>query len=286
MDGTERPLQVLDLFSGIGGFTLGLERAGMQTVAFCEREPFCREWLAQHWPAIPCHPDVRQLDGRTVRPADIVCGGFPCQDVSAAGKRRGLAGSRSGLWFQMFRIVREVRPTWVIAENVTSLRTNGADRVLCDLERAGYACWPFVVGADDIGFPHRRKRVWIIGRRISTAPLGHTNGAGLERHDGPENVRGIAPPLRPVTASGFRVPAGRGEPQHWWEAQRTITAAECRLGVAADGLQPRLGQTLNTERLKAAGNAIVPFIAEIIGRAVIRTERELGAQVDRKQATV
>ena len=155
-------MNVLDIFSGIGGFSLGLERAGMRTRAFCEVDPFCREWLAQQWPGIPCYADVRELRGDAVGPVDLIAGGFPCQDISAAGKGAGIDGARSGLWREMHRIVLELRPDWVLAENVSALRTRGADRVLGDLEAIGYACWPFVVGADDVGAPHKRKRVWIV----------------------------------------------------------------------------------------------------------------------------
>jgi DNA (cytosine-5)-methyltransferase 1 len=99
----EEPVRVLDLFSGIGGFSVGLERAGMRTVAFCEIDPFCRRVLAKHWPGVPCYEDVRaltaqSLSGDGIGPVDVIAGGFPCQDVSFAGKRAGLEGARSGLW--------------------------------------------------------------------------------------------------------------------------------------------------------------------------------------------
>jgi DNA (cytosine-5)-methyltransferase 1 len=163
-------MRVLDLFSGIGGIALGLERAGMTTIAFCEADPFCREWLAQQWPEVPQHDDVRSLDAAAFRGrVDIVAGGFPCQDVSVAGKGAGLDGERSGLWREMLRVVRDVRPRWVLAENVPALRTRGADRVLGDLESAGYACWPLVVGARHVGAPHRRDRVWIVAHKQRVA---------------------------------------------------------------------------------------------------------------------
>ena len=161
-------MNVLDLFSGIGGFTLGLASTGrFRTVAFCECEPFPRSVLAARWPGVPVYPDVRTLtadqlraDG-IVRP-DLVCGGFPCQDISAAGKGAGIDGLRSGLWREMARIIGEVRPRWVVVENSPSLRGRGGDRVLGDLESLGYACWPSVVGAVHAGAWHRRQRVWIV----------------------------------------------------------------------------------------------------------------------------
>src|SRR3954470_19482651 len=97
-------MNVLDLFSGIGGFSLGLERAGMRTVAFCEIDPFCRTVLAKHWPAVPIFPDVTQLRGADVGAVDVICGGFPCQDISVAGRRAGIEGERSGLWSEYARI--------------------------------------------------------------------------------------------------------------------------------------------------------------------------------------
>lgn len=138
----------------------------MRTVGFCEIEPACRFWLRQHWPDEPIFEDVRALTGEVVLErcgaVDLVAGGFPCQDISSAGKGAGIEGERSGLWFELLRIVREVRPRWVLVENVPALRTRGADVVLAGLEAEGYACWPVVVGADDAGAPHRRKRVWIV----------------------------------------------------------------------------------------------------------------------------
>src|SRR5512139_2412547 len=116
-----RQLRVLDLFSGIGGFSLGLERAGMRTVAFCEIDPFCRRVLAKHWPDVPCYDDVRTVTADRLRtdgigPIDAICGGFPCQDISLAGKGAGLDGKRSGLWFEYARIIGELRPRYVIVE--------------------------------------------------------------------------------------------------------------------------------------------------------------------------
>ena len=111
-------MRVLDLFSGIGGFSLGLERAGMKTIAFCEQDEYCQKVLKKHWPDVPIHNDIRELDGTQYRGAvDVVCGGFPCQPFSQAGKRAGKDDDRD-LWPEMFRIIREVQPARVIGENV------------------------------------------------------------------------------------------------------------------------------------------------------------------------
>ena len=166
-------MRVLDLFSGVGGFSLGLERAGMQTVAFCEIEPFCRAVLRKHWPEVPIYEDIRTLtadvlerDGIAV---DVICGGFPCQDLSFAGKRAGLEGERSGLWGEYRRLIGELRPRFVIVENVPGLLSLGMGTVLGDLAALGYdAVWD-CIPASALGAPHRRDRLWIVA---------HTRRAG------------------------------------------------------------------------------------------------------------
>ena len=160
-------MRVLDLFSGIGGFSLGLHWAGMRTVAFCEQDGFAAGVLRRHWPGVPVYPDVRGLSARLLREdgvpwAEVLCGGFPCQDTSLAGRGAGLVGSRSGLWGDMVRLVAECGPRWVVAENVPGLRGRGADRVCGELEALGYTVWPVVVGAVHAGAPHRRQRVWVV----------------------------------------------------------------------------------------------------------------------------
>lgn len=159
-------MKVLDLFSGIGGFSLGLERAGFETVAFCEPNPFCQAVLKHHWPTVPVYEDVRELsadrlvnDGITF---DAICGGFPCQDISVAGKGAGLAGARSGLWWEFHRLIAETRPKWVIAENVSALRSRGLDEVLGSLAALGYDAEWHCIPASAVGAPHRRDRIWIV----------------------------------------------------------------------------------------------------------------------------
>ena len=131
-------LNVLDLFSGIGGFSLGLERAGMRTVAFCEIDPFCRSVLAKHWPHVPIFQDIKTFEGKGVGKIDGICGGFPCQDISSAGNRLGIQGERSGLWTEYFRLVCELRPKFIIVENVAALLIRGMGKVLGDLASCGY----------------------------------------------------------------------------------------------------------------------------------------------------
>jgi DNA-cytosine methyltransferase len=158
---------VLDLFSGIGGFSLGLERAGMHTVAFCENDPFCQKVLAKHWPGVPIHENIEDLDGREYRGSvELICGGFPCQPFSVAGDQRGSEDDRF-LWPEMFRVIREVEPLWVIGENVVGIINMELDQVLSDLEDSGYSCQTFVIPACAVDAQHRRDRVWIIASHTS-----------------------------------------------------------------------------------------------------------------------
>jgi DNA (cytosine-5)-methyltransferase 1 len=171
-------MNVLDLFSGIGGFSLGLERAGMRTVAFCEIDKFCREVLAKHWPDVPCYEDVTTADFPA---ADIVVGGFPCQDVSLAGRRAGITGERSGLYRELIRALRVVRPRHAIVENVAALLGDGLDLVLGDMAESGLDAEWDCVPACAIGAPHERDRIWIVA---------HANGfhgwRGAGWQDGPQ----------------------------------------------------------------------------------------------------
>ena len=160
---TGEKMKVLDLFSGIGGFSLGLEAAGMQTVAFCEREPFCQAVLKKHWPDVPCHNDITTLDGGYYAGrVDVVCGGYPCQPFSVAGKRLGHADERH-LWPEMLRIIQGSKPRWVIAENVAGHIKLGFDEVASSLENEGFTVWPFVIPACAVDAPHKRDRLWIFG---------------------------------------------------------------------------------------------------------------------------
>ena len=158
-------IKVLDLFSGIGGFSLGLERAGMETVAFCENDAFCQRVLAKHWPGVPIHDNIEELDGRQYRgTVELVCGGFPCQPFSVSGKQRGAEDDRA-LWPEMLRVIREVAPRYVIAENVTGIIRMELDNCLSSLEDSGYSCQTFVIPACAVDAQHRRDRVWVIAQK-------------------------------------------------------------------------------------------------------------------------
>jgi DNA (cytosine-5)-methyltransferase 1 len=296
-------LRVLDLFSGIGGFSLGLERTGgFETVAFCEIEPFPRRVLAKHWPGVPCYEDVRTLtaarlaaDGITG--IDVITGGFPCQDLSVAGKQRGMGeGTRSGLWSEIIRLVGELRPEFVIVENVAALLAGPSDRrggwfgrVLGDLAECGYdACWR-IISASDMGAWHRRDRVWVIAFPNSTEDRRAISGAG---HDGWMPASQISEQLRlelgriragrgaatVPDAAGIRQ-SGQGQPflasdcaaQGEEQADHAfavgigdIWCVEPDVGRVAHGVPDR------AHRLAALGNAVVPQIPELIGHAILQ----------------
>ena len=168
-------LKVLDLFSGIGGFSLGLEStSGFETVAFCEIEPYAQSVLQKHWPDVPIFENIKELDGEQFKgQIDVICGGFPCQDISLAGSGQGLEGERSGLWFEYRRIIREVGPTYVVIENVRALCSRGLSTILQNLSALGYDAEWHCIPASYVGAPHRRDRAWIV------AYLSGKGGEGL-----------------------------------------------------------------------------------------------------------
>ena len=188
-----RKLKLLDLFSGIGGFSLGLERSGaFETVAFCEVEPFCRAVLAKHWPGVKCYGDIRGLTGDTLKQdgieVDAICGGFPCQDISIAGKGEGIEGARSGLWREFARLIGELRPRVAVMENVAILRSRGLGTVLGELAALGYDAEWHCIPASALGAPHQRDRIWI----TATPCGGGSRQGGHHPFDGGARTRETA----------------------------------------------------------------------------------------------
>ena len=176
-------LKVLDLFSGIGGFSLGLERTGgFETAAFCEIEPFCQKVLRKHWPEVPIYEDVTKLDGSEID-ADVITGGYPCQPFSNAGKRRGEEDDRH-LWPEMLRLIKAVQPRWVIAENVAGHINMGLDTVLSDLEKEGYTWWTLVIPACAVDAKHRRDRLWIVANSESIRHRPRGKAGNFHKADG------------------------------------------------------------------------------------------------------
>lgn len=237
-------MKVLDLFSGIGGFSYGLERlcGGFRTVAFCEIDPFCRQVLRKHWPEVPIHEDIRKLTGEQVGPVDVICGGYPCQPFSVAGKRGGAADDRH-LWPEMFRLVQEVRPAWVIGENVAGHISMGLDSVLSDLEGIGYTARTFVIPACAVDAQHRRDRVWVVA---------HADLKGLEEREG---ITGHDGEERQAVERSCR-----------WQP-------ESGLDRVAHGVSRRM------DRLRVLGNAVVPQVVEQIGRAILTANAEMGGEI-------
>ncbi len=251
-------LRVLDLFSGIGGFSLGLERTGgFETVAFCEIEPFPRRVLAKHWPEVPCYEDVTKLTsdilaGDGIDRVDVITGGFPCQDISTAGRRAGMGeGTRSGLWSEIVRLIGELRPRYVIVENVANLLSGPSEkrggwfgRILGDLAECGYNAEWENIPASAMGAPHRRERVWIVAYPVQ----GVCKSSILSHH--------------------YYVPVipdweGAGEIYSLFRRGRGGPVNDRR------SLRDDAGFPAQLDRLAACGNAVVPQIPELIGRAIL-----------------
>ncbi len=295
-------LRVLDLFSGIGGFSLGLERTGgFETVAFCEIEEYPRRVLAKHWPGVPIYHDVRELTADTLRrdgiAVDVICGGFPCQDISFAGAGAGLEGERSGLWREYARLIGELRPRFVVVENVAALLGRGLGSVLGDLAALRYdAVWD-CIPASAVGAPHQRDRVWIVAyadrcggqaRQSAAAALGYGRSASAEGRaladaaiDGRKSRRARDAAQEPRGRQSDRSCIGadavantelsgcewRDEKGRWSGSALSSGwwLTEPDVGRVAHGVPARV------DRLKGLGNAVVPPIPEMIGRAILET---------------
>ena len=238
-------LTVLDLFSGIGGFSLGLERAGgFKTIAFCEINEFCRRVLAKHWPDVPCHDDISTLP--LVRGmADVVTAGFPCQDLSLAGKGAGLSGERSGLWWKVRRTLRLVRPRIALLENVAALLWRGMGTVLGSLAAIGYDAEWHCIPAGHVGAAHERDRVWIIAYS-DEARCAHAEGRS--GHTEPE--------WRQILVADH---VGRRPRQRSPEPEMVRVVH----GVSAD-----------VDAVGALGNSLHPSIPELIGKAIMQAESQ------------
>jgi DNA (cytosine-5)-methyltransferase 1 len=233
-------MNILDLFSGIGGFSLGLERAGMRTAAFCEIDPHARKVLNKHWPDVPVFTDVSTLSKANLNEQiDVLAGGFPCQDISDAGRGAGLSGSRSGLWFEYHRLIKEIQPRYAIIENVSALRRRGLDQVLWSLAEIGYDAEWHCIPASAVGAPQRRDRIWVVAYPRSPRLQGSERGG---------------------TAGEERLSERHLTKCSWWQA-------EPAMGRVANGIS---GQA---HRLRQLGNAVVPQIPELIGRAIMEYER-------------
>jgi DNA (cytosine-5)-methyltransferase 1 len=241
------------LFAGIGGIDLGLERAGMECRWQVEIDPFCRKVLEKHWPNVKRYEDVREVGNQFER-VDLIAGGFPCQDVSqASNNRKGMQGERSGLWGEMCRIVRELRPQFVFVENVQGLLSDGIERVLGDLAECGYDAEWSVLLAAEVGAEHRRPRVWIVANanglgcrqaEVFREPLCHEDWHGASSLEGWANEQQGATRTGPATHARGWIP----EPD---------------VARVADGIPYQL------DRNRAIGNAVDVRCVEAIGHKIM-----------------
>jgi DNA (cytosine-5)-methyltransferase 1 len=275
------------LFTGIGGLDLGLERAGMQCAWQCEIDPYARRVLEKRWPSVARHGDVRHVHGRwkcpypwrqlwcraCLEPVDLICGGFPCQDISVAGKGKGLAGERSGLWREFARIVDEIRPPWVLIENVPALRTRGLRTVLSDLHASGYDAEWDGLPASAFGAPHRRDRLFVVAHaqqqqlRQQPGRGGGPSGTGAAQ---PERD-GLTGPLANADGQGQLQPRGRiFEGRGRASDSSGPWAVEPDVGRVAHGVPARV------DRLRCLGNAVVPQVGEYVGRLILAAHGGVG----------
>ena len=245
-----KKLRVLDLFSGIGGFSLGLERTGgFQTVAFCEADQAARRVLSRHWPEVPCFPDIKTIKKEDVNERiDVICGGFPCQPHSVAGKREGASDDRN-LWPAMLGCIHTWSPAWVVAENVPGLASTMLDEVVSDLEAAGYEVEVFCLSARDFGGDHLRERLWIVA------------------HNQSERIQGVWPGgvTIPHALAGTFLPLRSSDGE--WQVEPDLRRGPYGFSTRLDGRMNSWG-----ERVKQLGNAVCPVIPEAIGYAILASE--------------
>lgn len=276
--GAGTPLKVLDLFSGIGGFSLGLERTGgFETVAFCEIEDFPRKVLAKHWPNVPCYRDVRELTAERlaadgITGVDVICGGFPCQDISVAGSQLGMGqGTRSGLWSEIDRLAGELGPSFIIVENVAALLDGPSEQpggwfgsVLGDLAERRYdAEWENIPAAA-LGAIHPRERVWLVAYPDSLGLPGRGVFSFIDRA-----------PATEFSGRRFQI----GKAVYYGLGGSVWDADAGSLWGMDHGFPDRL------DRIKSLGNAVVPQIPELIGRAILQSINHTTSQFAKRDCS-
>jgi DNA (cytosine-5)-methyltransferase 1 len=266
-------LRMIDAFSGIGGFSLAARwLGGIETVQFVEREPYCQRILRKHWPDVPIHDDICTFNPEPGT-ADIVCAGFPCQDISTAGKQAGIkGGTRSGLFYELMRVVRLVGPRYIVLENVAAITSNGLDVVLGTLAEAGFDAEWACIPAADVDACHRRDRWWCVAYAphmfSDGGPAGHGwepagralpefgdgGGEGDAPHPHHPRLEGRLSSVMRQRAQQW--PAGPGD-SHRLNPDWRSYLSEPVLRRGDDGLSGRV------DRLKALGNAVVPQVAMV-----------------------
>jgi len=263
-------MTVGSLFSGFGGMDLGLERAGLEIAFQVEIDPFCRRVLAKHWPSVPRYGDIRETTHEQLGDVDCLAGGFPCQDISHAGRRAGIDGERSGLWSEFARLVGEIRPRLVVVENVGALAGRGAGRVLGDLAALGFDAEWETLPAAAFGAPYLRERLFI----VAYVP-GFGRGARRQRGSHPGCSREREQPL-PAVFHADREPAGREQGSDAEEEGRWLPHPSQRFSGPRGpwAVEPDVARVVpraphRVERIRGLGNLVIPQIAEYIGRRIL-----------------
>lgn len=266
-------MRIGSLFSGIGGLECGLEWSGLgHTVWQVESDPFCRRVLARHWPDAERFKDVRTVGAANLAPVDLICGGFPCTDISSAGKGAGLAGERSGLWFEFARLVGEIRPKWVIVENVSSGASRWVDAVVAGLESLDYQALPIPLSAGHVGAPYPRARVFVVAYSDHQRPPVATFNAEVARSSTHDEMASGAREVSDADSDHERQqPGWRPNRPNWKNTPVHRRHSGWAVVPALDAVVPGLPGRVDCQR--ALGNAVVPQCAEVIGWVV----RELDA---------
>ena len=295
-------LKLLDLFSGIGGFSYGLEQTqGFETIAFCEKDKFCQQVLRKHWNDIKIYDDIRDIKGSTIK-ADIVTGGFPCQPFSVAGKQRGTDDDRY-LWDETIRVVAETKPKWFIGENVDGLVNIQEGKVLQqiqkDLEAESFQVQCVIIPASGIGAWHQRKRIWIIGYSDSNSNAKTQQGSNGPENSLPKEYRSkdssiqfsggttnnslsnsTQVDLRNANSTSIESSINRQEERKFRRAssrrqqrQETWWQTQSELCGVPNGISYELDKD-RTNRIKSLGNSIVPEIARELGLSILEAENE------------
>jgi DNA (cytosine-5)-methyltransferase 1 len=249
------------LFAGIGGIDLGFERQGFKTSWQVEIDPYCQKVLAKNFPEAKRYGDIRECGKHNLEHVDVLCGGFPCQDISNAGKRAGIEGQRSGLWSEYARIIGELRPNFALIENVAALLGRGLVRVLCDLTALGYDAEWTVLSAADVGAPHLRERVWIVAYPSSSGlskriMLGGIQGEEKSAEKRKTTLLGGTSIFDSENNSAYSAGVRRYHSFGFWRI-------EPRVGRVAHGVPKRV------DRLRGLGNAVVPQCVEPFARQIL-----------------
>ena len=292
-------LTIGSLFSGIGGLELGLERAGMRTVWQVEMDKYATRILERHWPDVIRFRDVREVGAHNLPPVDLICGGFPCQDISYAGKGAGIRGERSGLWTEFARIVRELRPRYVVVENVAALLSRGLDVVLGDLAACGYDAEWDCIPAAAVGAYHVRDRIFIVAythgeRNVRTAAaesgladrvLADACSYRLDERSTPLGIQAQAHITCSPYSRSYPAFARLDERMVFGSDAREELEAAFRRNRTGEGIwatEPDVGRVAHgvphwVDRIRCLGNAVVPQVAEFIGRRIIAMEEACAA---------